>query len=98
MTLTVKDDQKLSKLLSKGFQRSVYWNEYETKSENKNSTNEYRYFLESNFVGVNRFFVLIYSNQSDSFKRCNGKRYYLLKGIMIYYIYVVLSKLNVKLD
>ena len=41
-----KDNQKLSKLLSKGFERSVYWNEYKTKSEGKNTTNEYRYFLE----------------------------------------------------
>ena len=39
VTLSAKDNQKLSKLLSKGFERSVYWNEYKTKSENKNSTN-----------------------------------------------------------
>ena len=31
---SAKDNQKLSKLLSKGFERSVYWNEYKTKSEN----------------------------------------------------------------
>ena len=31
--------------------------------------NEYRYFLESNFVRVNRFFVLVYSNQDDNAKR-----------------------------
>ena len=60
-----KDNEKLSKLLSKGFERSVYWNEYETKSENKNTTKKYRYFLESNFVGCNRFFFFIYSNQDD---------------------------------
>ena len=41
----------------------VYWNEYKTKSENKNTVNEYRYFLESNFVGANRLYVLVYSNQ-----------------------------------
>ena len=52
-TLSPKDNQKLSKLLSKGFERSVYWNEYESKSDNKNTTSEYRYFLDSNFVGVN---------------------------------------------
>ena len=45
--------QKLSKLLSKNFKRSIYWNKYKTKSENKNAANEYRYFLKSNFVGVN---------------------------------------------
>ena len=47
----------------KGFERSLYWNEYKTKSEDKNTTNEYGYFLESNFVGVHRLFVLLYSNQ-----------------------------------
>ena len=54
VTSSAKDIKKLSKLLSRGFERSVYWNEYKTKSENKNTINEYRYFLKSNFVGVNR--------------------------------------------
>ena len=58
--LSARDNQKLIKLLSKGFERSVYWNDYKTKSENKNTTNENRYFLESNFVGVNILFVLVY--------------------------------------
>ena len=51
--------RQLLKLLSKGFERLVYWNEYETKSENRNMANEFRYFFESNFVGVNRLFVLV---------------------------------------
>ena len=71
VTLLVKDNKRLSKLLSKRFERSVYWNEYKTKSENKNMTNEYRYFLVSNFVGVNRLFALVYSNQEDDSKRLN---------------------------
>ena len=37
MTFSEKDKQKLSKLLDKGFERSVYWNEYKT-SENKTTT------------------------------------------------------------
>ena len=53
VTLSARDNQKLAKLLSKGFGRSVYYNEYKTKSENNNTTNEYRYFLKSNFVGLN---------------------------------------------
>ena len=44
--------QKLSKLLSKRFERLVYWNEYKTKSESKNATKEYRCFLKSNLLGV----------------------------------------------
>ena len=69
VTLTAKDYQKLLKPLSKGFERSVYYNEYKTKSENKKMTNECRYFLESSFVKFNRLFVLIYSNEDVKGKR-----------------------------
>ena len=62
ITLSPRDNQKLSRLFSKGFKRSVYWNEYQIKSDSKNVTHEFRSFLESNFVGVNRLFVLDYSN------------------------------------
>ena len=69
VTLLVKDNRKLSKRFSKGFERSIYWSEFKTKSGNKNTTNKYRYFLESNFVGVNRLFVLVYTNQDDDSKK-----------------------------
>ena len=39
-----------------------------------------RYFLESDFVGVNRLFVLVYSNEDADSKRFKAKRYYLPKG------------------
>ena len=39
--------------------KSMHWSEYKTKSEIKKATNEYRYFLESNFVKVNRLFELV---------------------------------------
>ena len=63
VTLSTKDNQKLSKPLSKVFERSVYCSEYKTKTENKGTINEYKYFLESNTVGADRLFVLVYSNQ-----------------------------------
>ena len=69
VTLSAKNNQKLKKLHSKGFERSVYWNGYKTKRENKYTTNEFKYFLGSNFVGVNRLFVFVYSNQDDASKR-----------------------------
>ena len=78
VTLLAKDNQELSKLLSKGFERSVYWNEYETKSENKNTASEFRYFLESNFIGVNRLFALVYLNRNNDAKQFNAGRYYFL--------------------
>ena len=40
-TLLARDNKKLSKLLSKGHERSVYWNKYKKKSEIKNTTKEY---------------------------------------------------------
>ena len=92
VVLSTRDNQKLSKLLSKGFERSVYWNNYKTKSENKSTTNEYKYFLESNFVGVNRLFVLVYSNQNNDSKRFQIRRYYLPKGIIDYYNVVTNGK------
>ena len=66
--LSGRDNQKLSKLLSKGFERSVYWNEYKTKNGNKSTANEYGCFLESNIVGVNRLFILAYTNESEMVK------------------------------
>ena len=39
VTLSARDNQKLSKLLRKEFGRPSYWNEYKTISENKNTTN-----------------------------------------------------------
>ena len=59
VTLSAKDNEKLSKLPGKELERSVYWNEQKRKSEKKNPTNKYIYFLKSNFVGVNRLFVFI---------------------------------------
>ena len=77
-----KNIQRLSKLPSKKFERSVYWNEYKTKKQNKNTTSEFRFFLESNFVGVNRLSVLVCTNEGDSATRFNSAKYYLSKGIM----------------
>ena len=82
VTLSARDNQKLSKLISKGSERSVYCNKYKTKSENKNTTNEFKYFLESIFFGVSRLFVLVYTNEDANSKRFKAKIYYLPKGII----------------
>ena len=79
------NNQKLSKLLSKWFGRSVYWNKYKTKSENKNATNEYRYFLESNFVAINSFFLSIYLSRDNDGKRLKTRIYYLSIKRQSYY-------------
>ena len=70
------------------------WNENKTKSENKNTTNEYRYFLELNFVGVSRLIVLVYSNQDVNTKRIKTQRYYLPKDIIKNYNVIINGKNN----
>ena len=92
VTLPARNKEKISKLLSKGFERPVYWNEYKTKSENKNTTNEYRYFLESNFVGVNKLLVLVYSDEDVASKRFKVKSNCLPKGIINNYNVVINGK------
>ena len=59
VALAAKDNQNYQNFLPKEFERSDYWSEYKTKSGNKITTNEYRYFIDSNFVGVNRLFLLL---------------------------------------
>ena len=76
VTLSAKDNQKLLKFLSKGFERSVYWNKYKTKIDNKNMTNKFRYFLKSNFVGIKSW----------------QQSYYLLKGIINNYNVIINGK------
>ena len=39
-TLSTKDNAKLSKLLTEGFKRSVYWNEYKVIPEKIYAANE----------------------------------------------------------
>ena len=54
-------------------------------------TNEYRYFLESDFAGVSRLFVFVYSN-ADNGKRYKAWRYYLPKGIIKNYNVIINGK------
>ena len=87
-----KRQLKIIKVLRKGFERPIYWNEYKANSENKNTKNKYRYFLSSSFVGVNKLFVLVYSNQDADSKRFKTRRYYLQKAIIDNYNVIINGK------
>ena len=53
VTLKARNNTKLSKSLSEGFKRPVYWNKYKTIF--KNYDNEYiRERLDASFQGVNK--------------------------------------------
>ena len=82
VTLSERYNQKLSKLLSRGFKRSVYWSEYKTISYTKNAKNEFRFFLESTFVGVNRLAVLVYSNEDAVIKDLKPKGIFYQKELL----------------
>ena len=58
---------------------SIYYNEYKTKSHNKNAANKFRYFLESSFFGANRLLVLVSRNHGNIAKRFSTQKYYLPK-------------------
>ena len=58
-TLSTEDKAILSKLLSEGFKRPVYWNKYKVISNKTYDENEYiREFLGSSCQGVKRLFVI----------------------------------------
>ena len=68
VTLSSEDNEKVSKLLGKGFKRSIYWNEYKV-IPNKiveiavNNDEKYiRKLLDSSWQGVKKLFVLPYNN------------------------------------
>ena len=64
VTLSSKGNAKLVKLLEGGFNRPVYWNEYQAKTEARNldKNNLTRFPLDASFQGVRRLFVLIFNN------------------------------------
>ena len=72
VNLSARDNQKAIKTSLEILEKLAYWNEYKTKSENKNTVNKYRYFLESNCVGANRLYVLVYSNQDIKMTMLKG--------------------------
>ena len=71
VTLSSEENVKLSKLLSKGFKRPIYWNEYKTIPNKiveiaaNNGEKYIRELLDSSWQGVERLFVLAYNNTAD---------------------------------
>ena len=67
-TLLKEDNKDFIEQQNKGFQRSIYWNEYKTKElnatvDNNNPANSVRYInLDPSFQGVNRLFVMAYNS------------------------------------
>ena len=84
VTLKTKDNTKLSKLLSEGFRRSVYWNKYKVIPNKIYNANDYiRELLDASYQGVKRLFILAYDNTGDNPVTANSHRRYFLPRIKI---------------
>ena len=92
VTLSKEDNKGFIEQQNKGFQKSIYWNEYKTKEENEDANkNVFKYInLDPSFQGVNRLFVMAY-NREDNKPTRNGRTRYHLPTID-------LNKYNVIID
>ena len=74
VTLSKEDNKDFIEQQNKGFQRSIYWNEYKTKEINEHAdANVFKYInLDPSFQGVNRLFVMAY-NRVDGQPTKNGQ-------------------------
>ena len=76
VNLKIEDNTKLSKLLSEGFKRPIYWNKYKIIFRNYN--NEYvRERIDASFQGVNKLFVLPYASGDNITDKKSYTRYFL---------------------
>ena len=67
VTLSAEDNAKLSKLLSEGFKRPVYWNKYKIIPNKTYNENDYiRELLDASYLGVKRLFVLAYRDRGGA--------------------------------
>ena len=92
VTLSKEDNKDFIEQQNKGFQRSIYWNEYKTKGQDKDSdTNNFKYIsLDPSFQGVNRLFVMAYSRVHGQPTRNGQQKYYLPR--------IGLNKYNIIID
>ena len=83
VTLSKEDNKDFIEQQNKGFQRSIYWNEYKTKEKTENEdANVFKYInLDPSFQGVNRLFIMASSRANNNQPTRNGQRKYYLPRI-----------------
>ena len=79
VTLPKEDNKDFIEQQNKGFQRSIYWNEYKKNKINENAdANVFKYInLDPSFQGVNRLFVMAYNRANGQPTRNGQRKYYL---------------------
>ena len=80
VTLKTENNVKLSKLLSEGFKRPIYWNEYKVISNKNYNANEYiRERRGTSIQGINRLFVFPYITGANVTTENSYDKYFLSK-------------------
>ena len=65
VTLSREGNIKQFKQLEFGFERTINWNKYQSKDENKEQNRHFSYLINPSFQRVNRLFVLLFENSTD---------------------------------
>ena len=76
VTLKTKDNTKLSKLLSEGSKKPIYYNKYKIIFKNYNNE-PIRERLDASFQGANRLFVLAYASGNNITNENSYRKYFL---------------------
>ena len=92
VTLSKEDNKDFIEQRDKGFQRSIYWNEYKAKEINEDAdANVFKYInLDPSFQDVNRLFAMAYNRANGQPTRNGQRKYYLPR--------IDLEKYNVIID
>ena len=95
VTLSKEDNKDFIEQQNKGFQRSIYWNEYKTKEKTEDTdANATKYInLDHSFQGVNRLFLMAY-NRANGQPNRNGQRKYYLPRISLHKYNVIIDGRN----
>ena len=90
--LSKEDNKDFIEQENKGFQRSIYWNEYKAKEKDEDgNANVTKYIsLDPSFQGVNRLFLMAYSREANQPTRNGHQKCYLPR--------IDLKKYNVIID
>ena len=82
VTLSKEDNKDFIEQQNKGFQRSIYWNEYKTKEQTKDANVDATKYinLHPSFQGVNRLFIMAYNRlaaaNDNQFNKDSQQIYY----------------------
>ena len=93
--MSKEDNKDFIEQQNKGFQRSIYWNEYKTKEQDEvANANAFKYIsLDPSFQGVKGLFVMAYDNDNTNANRTTRDQ-----RTRYYFPTIDINKYNVIID